>query len=61
MLHVGNRVCHRSILPDFSICYVIFMNLWCQIAVKGYVMVYLAKCKVPLFFFLSQSTVTSKM
>ena len=61
MLHVGNCVCHGSIPPDLSIYYVTFMNLWCQIAVKGYIILSLAECKMTLLFFLSQSTVTSKI
>ena len=61
MLHVGNCVCHCSVPPDLSVCYVIYMNLSCQIAVKGYVILYLAECKMTLLFFLSQSTVTTKI
>lgn len=48
MLRAGKCVCHRSIPPDISVCYVIFMNLWSQIAVKGYIILYLADYRMTL-------------
>jgi hypothetical protein len=37
------------------------MNLWYQIAVKGYLILYLAEYKMTLLLFLPQSTLTRKI